>query len=56
MLTAHIAQKIASFTLFGAFVYLTQLSIQNLLYRINKRKKARIAELAKVEEKSVSMN
>ena len=52
MLTAHIAQKIVSFTLFGASVYLTG----DLLYRINKRKKARIAELAKVEEKSVSMN
>ena len=52
MLTADIAQKIASFTLFGASVYLTG----DLLYRINKRKKARIAELAKVEEKSVSMN
>ena len=52
MLTADIAQKIASFTLFEDFVYLTG----DLLYRINKRKKARTAELGKVEEKSVSMN
>ena len=50
MVAADIAQKIASFTLFGASVYLTG----DLLYRINKRKKNRLAELAEAEEKAVS--
>ena len=46
---ADIAQKVASFTLFGVSVYLTG----DLLYRINRRKKERIAELAEAEEKAV---
>jgi len=45
---ADIAQKVASFTLFGVSVYLTG----DLLYRINRRKKERIAELAEAEEKT----
>ena len=52
MVAADIAQKIVSFTLFGATVYLTG----DLLYRINKRKKTRIAELAVAEQKAVCYN
>ena len=48
MALADIAQKAASFTLFSVSVYLTG----DLLYRINKRKKERLAKLEE-DEKSV---